>query len=476
MTEPPQDSTEHRFLHSTVAAYGSQLIRLVVSFAARVALARLLLPTDHGLYELALRIVTIAAAVRDLGLPYHLMRDPRRPYGTVLAFTLISGAVVTGVLVLAAPLASLLNGDLPGVLRVYAVWVLLDGLMVVPRTFFDRELRIRRLLVPEVLRGLITAAISVTLAVFGWGVWSFIYADLAAAAGFAAMVWVRARGQVPLKLELSLVPELVKKSAYLFFIWVAFQLVTYIDVYIIEAFRSTDAVGYYSRAYMIAFLMSLIVAPRALVPALVEYRQDAQRFLGAFRMGTVFLLSFQVLAAYFLFLNAEKVVAILLGDQWGPSVTLLKILCFVPLLDVFTDLGGEVLKVRHEDRTWLLLVLLNLVSLLGFGILFTSRWGAQGMACANFLLFGHLVMAWRMATIFGPGFRKVLGDLAQVYLIPIPFFLVAAQLGPSGSWTRFLASAAAGALALALLGHRFYRPFRSFFGPGRRASVPGQAS
>jgi O-antigen/teichoic acid export membrane protein len=162
------------------------------------------------------------------------------------------------------------------------------------------------------------------------------------------------------------------------------------------------------------------------------------------------------------------VVAILLGANWEPAVALLRVLCFVPLLDI-ADFGGEVLKVRHEDRTWLLIMLLNLASLIGFGILFTSRWGAYGMAWANLLPLGNLILLARLAAILGDRFGQLLRDLAIIYLSPLPLFLLAAWTGPPGSWSRFAVSGVATLLAGAILVARFYRPFRTFLRP---AAVP----
>jgi O-antigen/teichoic acid export membrane protein len=460
----PGDSTERRFLHSTVAAYAGQLARLGVGFAAKLVLARLILPDGFGVYEQALRLVTIAAAVRDLGVPYQLMRDARRPYGTVFAFVLGSGALVTLALVLGAPLTAALTPELPPVVRVFALWVLLDGLAVVPRAYFERELRIGRLVGPEVGRGLMIAAVSIPLAWQGFGVWSLVFGDLAAAAVFAAMVWFRARGRVPLAVEWGLLPDLLRRSVYLFQIWVLVQLVHFIDVYIVEAYRSTSIVGQYARAYWIAFLVPLIVAPRAMLPALVAYRDDPERFAEAFRLGTVFLLTFQVTACYFLFWNAERTVDILLGGNWPEAAPILRILCFAPLLQVFTDLGGEVLKVRHEDRTWLGIMLLNLAGLVTAGVFLTHRYGAEGMAWANLLLLGDLWMFRRMAKIFAGRFALLLRDLALVYLLPLPFFAAVAWLTLPGSWIRFAASAVAALAAWALLAHRFRGPYKSFFG------------
>jgi len=459
----PEPSTEQRVLRSTMASYAIQLARLGINFGAKLALARLILPEGHGVYELALRIVTVASAIRDLGLPYHLVRDPRRPYGTVLAFTTALGSLITLLLIGVAPVFGRFNPEVPMVLRVFAVWVLLDGLAVVPKAFFERELTIGHLVAPEIWRGAVIAAVAVSLAWLGWGYWSLVAGDLAGAALLAAYSWAKAWKKVPLKLEPELVPDLVRRSFLLFLIWMALQLVTYIDIYIIGWFHDAATVGLYARTYAIAFLVATIVYPRAFFPTLVEYLRDRDRFLEFFRLSTVQLLGCQVVASYFLFFNAEKTILILFGKNWLDAAPILRVISFIPFFDQFTMLGGEMLKAEHRDRSWLVIELLNLVSLVGCGIVLTQRFGPVGMGAANYLLLGNLVMAWEVARVFGPRFRMLLADLAQLYLIPLPLFALAAWLAPAGSWARFAASLAAAALATGVLAARYWKAFRAFF-------------
>ncbi|MFL6196276.1 MAG: oligosaccharide flippase family protein [Thermoanaerobaculia bacterium] len=456
-------TTEQRVLRSTFASYWIQLARLGINFGAKLALTRLIAPEGHGTYELALRIVTLASAVRDMGLPYHLVRDERRPYGTVLAFTAGFGSLITLLLIAFAPLFGGLNPDLPSVLRVFAVWVVLDGLSVVPRTFFERELTIGSLIAPEVWRGLVLAGVAVTLAWLGWGVWSLVFGDLAAAALLAGYSWAKAAGKVPLKVDWGLLPGLLRGSFFLFLIWITLQLVTYIDVFIIQGYAETATVGLYARSYWLVFLVATIVYPRALFPTLVEYLNDKGRFLEFFRLSTVQLLGCQVLASYFLFFNAERTVGILFGPGWEAAAPILRVLAFIPFFDQFTILGGEMLKARRRDRPWFWIELVNLASLVGFGILLTQRFGAVGMGAANYLLIGNLFMAWEVYRVFGPRFRGLLADLALLYLVPLPLFGLAAWLAPAGSWSRFAASALAAVLAAAALVARYWRPFRIFF-------------
>jgi O-antigen/teichoic acid export membrane protein len=169
-------------------------------------------------------------------------------------------------------------------------------------------------------------------------------------------------------------------------------------------------------------------------------------------------------AAWFLFFNADTVVRhILFGEQWGPAVPLLRVLAFLPLVNPISRLGGELLKVRGEDRLWLLIVGLDLASLVGFGLLLASRYGAVGMAVAEFLLLGNLIMTWRIARILGRDFLRLVGDLAFAYLLPALTLVPVALLFPTEGWPRFAASVAAAAVAAGLLALRFHRPFRRYF-------------
>jgi O-antigen/teichoic acid export membrane protein len=456
-------TTEQRVLRSTFASYAIQLARLGINFGAKLALARLIVPEGHGVYELALRIVTVASAIRDLGLTYQLVRDKRRPYGTVLAITTSLGAILTGALVLAAPLFGRFGPEVPGALRVFAVWVLLDGLAQVPRAFFERELTIGNLIAPEIGRGIVIALVACGLAWLGWGYWSLVIGDLVGAALLAGYSWWKAWGKIPLKFEPELITGLVRSSFFLFLIWLTLQLVTYLDIYIVDWYRDTATVGLYSRAYMIAFLVATIVYPRAFFPTLMEYSDDRSKFVEFFRLSTVQLLGCQVVASYFLFFNAERVVGIILGKNWPAAAPILRAIAFIPFFDQFTMLGGEMLKAEHRDRRWLAIEILNLASLIGFGIYLTWRYGAVGMGAANYLLLGNLVMAWEVARVFGPRFRTLLGDLALLYLVPLPLFALAAWLFAPGSWPRFFASLLAAALAAGALTARYWHPFRTFF-------------
>ena len=467
--DPAAAGAKQRLLHSSISAYGSMFVRLLLAFAARALLARLILPDVHGLFALALQFVVMASAIRDVGLTHHLMRDPRESYGTVLAWSVSVGSAMAVLLVALANVFSYLNTDLPGVLRAMAIWIVIDAVIMVYRTFFERRLRIREIAGFEILRSLVYGLIAVGLAHLGAGVWAFVGGELLASALFALLLLWRARGQVPLAVDWQRLPNLIRASRYLFVVWAASQVFHRVDIYFIEIFSTTTSVGYYEAAYYFAFLVALTVTPRPLLPALVEFRENAAEFAETLRLGTLAFLAGIVVSAYFLFFNAEKAVELVLGPEWAGTVPLLRVLCLVPLIDVFTTTGGEALKVRNRDRLWLTTVVLNMLAIVGFGFFFTYLWGPIGMAWANFLRVGSLLMFFKVLGIFSGQRRRLVGSLAQVYLLPLPFFLAAAALLPAGSWGRLLASVAAAALGGGLLALRFLPDYRRFFRRGQTA-------
>jgi len=463
-------TTESRFLSSAMAAYGSQIGRTVLRLATDLTLARLVLPEYHGLFDLAFAAVVITGVVRDLGLPYQLVRDEREPYGTVAAWTAGAGLVLAGVLAVGSPLFAGLDPLLPAVVAGLAPLLFLEGLSIAPRVFFERRLEVRRLVLPELVRAAVLAVVAIGLAALGAGVWSFVAGELAGMAVFATLLWLRAWHRMPRRLELPILADLLHRSRYLFVIALCAFALPFLERYVLAPFVATALLAQFNKARYFGQKVQVLLVPavqRVLYPALVELRLHPRRAFGAFRVGTVSILAFEALAAWFFFFNARTVVLdVLFGAQWAAAVPLLRIVAFVPLVNPMSRLGGEVLKVRGEDRLWLIIVVLDLASLLGFGLWFSSRWGATGMAFAEFLLLGNLLMTWRIARILRRDFWRLVADLAFVYLVPAVPFLPVLWLFPEEGWGRFAASVAAAAVGTLLLAARFYRPFRAWFAGG----------
>ncbi len=461
-----------RFLHSSGAAIFSQAWRVVVTFGVMLILKRLIPAADWGLWDWALPVFMILGAVRDLGLVFHVVRVKPRPYGNLLALELVWGSAMVALTFFAAPLLargfSEPHPDIVPVIQALTLFLFFEGLSTVPRVYFEGELKIGRAVAPEVARNLFMAVTSVSLAFAGFGVWSMVIAWIGSAALYALMLWWRAWGDMPLLFQRGETLALIRQSLPLATIWFLIILVRYIDPLILGWRFESSVVGNYTFAYQNAFRVSEVVFPavgRALYPALVAFREEVSRLFDAYSLATLFIQAIEVPAAYFLFLNAELTLLILGGPQWleGDAPTFLRILCFAPIIEPFSRLGGEILKVQHRDRLWILCNCLTLASFAIGGYFLTGVMGPVGMAWINLLPLGGVVMISALYQVAPRSFLELTKKLIFVYLLPVPLFAAVYLVAGDQLWLRFGLSLLAAVASLAVFGKRFGGEFVTFF-------------
>lgn len=178
----------------TLLAYASNKL---VSVAATLVLARLLVPEDFGLVALATLAITVLNLTNDLGMwgALVLRQDfDARAQGTVLSIML--GTRAGGTLLVAglSPVAAAVFGEprLTGVLAALSVTVLIGGVTWFYDALLQRELEFRRRFLAQGAQTVAYVAVVIPLAVAGAGVWSIvagqiggILAQTAAAVGLA---------------------------------------------------------------------------------------------------------------------------------------------------------------------------------------------------------------------------------------------------------------------------------------------------
>jgi len=463
-------NTSRDILHSTGAATFSQVWRMAVIFATHVLLRRLVEPGPWGIWHWSEPLFLLLGQIRDLGMPGHVMRIEPRPYGNLLRFEVIWGTVTAAGVVVAAPFLALgFSGahdtDLVPVLRALALFLLFEGLAKVPLTFFEAELAIGRSVLPEVLRNVTFSLISITLAVYGYGVWCFIVAHVAGAFVFAAVLWWRAWGRIPLRLIPGVDRELLARGLPLMVMSILVLLTGKVDPLVLARRFDEATVGRYGLALFLAFLLAMMVAlpvTRALYPALARLRPDPHRFFEAYRLATLLILTLEVSFALGLYWNAELALVLFGGEQYRQAAPYLQVLCFAPLCQPFSRCAGDVLLVRHQDRVLLISSLLTLLSLVGLGYYLTGVLGPSGMAWVNLLPLGSVLVTWAIYRVDPAGFRGLLRDLLLVYLVPVPLFFIAAAI-TDHPWLRLALSAVAAAAAVGFCAWRFRHDFRRFF-------------
>lgn len=476
MTAAPD--TPRGLLRSGGAATLAQLVRILALQATHIVVRRIVPVDEYGLWNWAEVVFLVLATVRDLGLPSHVVRLRPMPLGNLLAMQAGWGAGLAALMLVGAPIVAAANSTpLPmveSVLRALTLFLILEGLAVVPLIWFEATLKIERSLAPELMRTAVYCLVVLVLAARGAGVWSFVGAQIAGQTIYAAALWRRARRDgMPLRFEPGATGRLVRESLPLGSIWLLALAVTYTDGFVVAAQFSSATVAVYFFAYQYAFLIFRILQQpiaRALYPAFVAFADRPAEQVRAYRLGTVLFLAIEVPAALFLALNAEAVTLLLGGRKWLDAVPLLQLLAFAPLIDPLGRFGGEFLVARRLDRARVLSLLLNLAALAGGGWLLARAHGPIGMAWANFLPLGLPVIVWALLkSAGGAELGRLLRELGEVYLVPLAPFALAWWLAGDHLVGRFALSLLAALASLAWTWRRHAPEFRAFLAGGEVA-------
>lgn len=470
--------TTTRFFRSTGAATFSQAWRVGVTFLTTYLLMRQVSEGAWGIYDWTVTIFLVLGALRDLGLLYHVIRLKPRPYGNVLAVEVGWGALLAiGTFLGADQIAHLFKGaggDVAPVIRAFSLYLFLEGLSSVPRIYFDAELQVGRTVLPEIVRNLLYATTSLVLAYQGYGVWSMVVGLLVGMAYYTAHLWIRAWPTIPLLYERGKNWALIRPSLPLATIWLLAILARHIDPLLLAGFDlDKETVGLYTRSYFFAFLVTVTLVPaitRVLYPALVEYSEDPDKLSEAYHLATVLVLTLEAPVAAFLFVNPDTFFRIF-GAQWVAGAGFLRVLSIAPLIDPFSRLGGEILKVYHRDRVWIVSLVLTLLTFAFAGLFLIGRLGPIGMAWANYLPIGGMVMAWGVWKIAPAPFWQLVRDIGVIYVAPVLPFLAAYLAAGDRPWLRFGLSIAAAILTTAFYWWKFGHSFVAFF----RGRSPGDS-
>jgi len=152
---------------------GGNVGTFVLQFIGAIVIARLLGPSEMGVYAASLAVVYIINGLLNVGLPSYLVREKdltREKLGTVFTLTLAQSAVFAAALLIGAPLVGWLAHD-PRVtqsVRFLAVFGAISPIMTSVHGLMQRKMQFQRVVIATVTNVGMSAIFTITLAAHGY--------------------------------------------------------------------------------------------------------------------------------------------------------------------------------------------------------------------------------------------------------------------------------------------------------------------
>lgn len=367
----------------------TKIVVQIVSWATTIIVARILLPSDYGLVAVSGVFVGVLIVVTEMGLAEGLINTTtvtkEQEDGLFWLSLMLSGVIYVFLFVSAPLIASLYEMDrLTEIIRVSALVLIFSSLKVVPYSIAMRNMDFRYRAIVETTGQLASAATVLSLAIYGFGVWSLVL-------GVIAMQLITVAAYLPL---LKRFPRFIIRIPGLWSILVfgiklmASKVLGFFmlraDVFIIGLFLGQRPVGYYSMAYHFATIpLDQIgsIFHTITFPALSRIKQNKPQARRLFLQMHRYLLMIAYPILLGLAAVAEDAIVLLLTEKWKPIVPLLQVLCVVNLLRVSGMLMPPTLEgCGNANRV----LMFHIVAIIVLPAAFTIgvQWGLTGVLYA----------------------------------------------------------------------------------------------
>lgn len=312
-------------------------------FLATIYIARILGPDIYGLIGMITIFITIGNSLVDSGMSVSLIRSPKittLDVSSVFIGSLIVSVAVYLLFFILAPYVSDFYSQpiLTDVIRVYCLIFVISAFRVVQSSLIIRDLEFKKntlLTLPAVILSII---VGILFAKFGFGIWSVVYMYLVQQVILTILLWVYSDWLF----KFGFSKEVFKKHFLFGYKLTLSGLLNTacgnLNNVLIGRFYSLQQSGFYERSYSLNLYPVTVftaIISKVSMPVLSKIQNDSEKvsFIFHFLLKYSFLLMSFLMLIMFIF--AEDIIYIMLGNEWINAVPYLKLLVlssiFVPI-------------------------------------------------------------------------------------------------------------------------------------------------
>ena len=401
---------------SLIVSFAEKYSITFVQLISSLIIARLLSPTEIGLFSVAMLVIGFAHMLRDFGVSNYLVQERElNPEKIRAAFTvtLIIAWTAAVLLHLLSPLLAYFfdQPSLIGLINVLSINFWLIPFSSVAFGLLRRQLNFNALYWINTLTALVSSVLAVILAYSGF---SFMSLAWAAVAGSVVTVLLTNLFQPdsaifwPSRQGVKAVLGFGSKSSVASLAIEAGQSAPEL---VIGKIINFEAVGFFSRAMGLATLFNKLImsaVQSVAIPYFANHNRSDANMAAMLEKTLNYLLCIAWPFYVFIAVFADEIILLLYGDQWGDSVVIAQLLCLVFCIRVIPSIiswsmvsVGEVGKNMRGRLIWELSSLLFIIPAAYYSV----NWVAAGLIFSNLLGLG--IFIHYAAVLFGSRLKQL---------------------------------------------------------------------
>lgn len=327
-------------------SFGSKGVSMLVS----IVLARLLMPEDYGIIALTAVFTNLTDILIQAGFSTALVQKEKvntADYSTVLGISLISAAILYGIIFFSAPFIARVYETpiLAAVLRVLALVLFCQAFTAVRTAVVTRQMRFKHLFFCTIISNMISGVLGIACAYWGFEVWALVIQQLSQQVLLTVLMFITVRIKVRLSISLKSIKEIVPFSLKV----LISSLLSFIGdascSIVIGKIYSVAELGLYEKGCQFPRQFSLYTfsaVSNVFLPVFSSYNNNYNKLNEVFQkvLNVCCYIITPLMAG--LCLTAEPFITILLTDKWLACVGILRWFClyylFTPVYLTFIQL------------------------------------------------------------------------------------------------------------------------------------------
>jgi PST family polysaccharide transporter/lipopolysaccharide exporter len=459
--EPTPPRLRQRILKAGGWAGLGFVLDKVIAAIQLMVVARLLVPADFGVMAASATIVLAFMTISELGLESALIAKAKVDHedlAVAWTFAIARGAVMAACLWAAAEMIgqAMQMPQLASLLRVHAWLLVLQGLQSPAMAIVLKNLDLRRRITMDLVRRVIEAGVSITLALWFRNVWALLLGQMVGMC-IGSLLSFRV---APFRPRLSL----YRPACDYFLNYGKHLNVTTLCIFgvmsggelVIGRILGQEALGFYQIALAIPLLLGVratVLIHQISMPTFALLQRDQPGVARVFELQMRLIGLIFIPLALGLAVLAPTIVPLAFGTQWLGVVDTLRVLCLYAVLagysSVMTALHYGANRPDLQMKSWRAQFLFYAVVIvpltMGFGLT-----GAAAALVASYVV-GMLLQSMGTRSLLGPAANTAFWSVGRSSLLAgllagIILLMAGSTATPQASWV--LASACLGGLGL----------------------------
>lgn len=335
---------------------GYQVIALLVG----IVTARLLTPTDFG-YIAALAVFTMLSNLLvESGFTAALVRrkdNTQADYSTAFYFNVALSLIFYSALFISAPaIADYFNmPPLTELARILFLAIVINSLFIIPNIILTRALRFKEIAIAELTGMIVSAVITVSMAMTGFGYWAIAAQQISQLVVKVGIIWALSKWRPTLDFRFSLLKEVFSFSFLLIISSLISSVTRYVYNFFIGPRYSADDLGYYGQAFKFHQIPYNVISSTITgvsYPVFSSLNNEKERqmlYIQKIMRITAFITFPAMIGLYCI---APNFISVVLTNKWMPMLPYFKILIIAGIAMPFININLNIFNAIGRPRIY----------------------------------------------------------------------------------------------------------------------------